>query len=342
MIKIICGTRPEIIKLFPLIKELDKRNIMFHVLFTNQHFSKNMSLDFFKEFGISSRVLSINETFSIVDFLNQNIKVDDKIIVQGDTRSVYYGALISNLCGAKVYHVEAGLRTGDFNSPFPEELYRVEVSKLAFKHFTPTINNKNNLLNEGIDENNIIVCGNTIMQSLEMMDVKPNSKKNNQVLVTLHRTENKKFMHTFAQLLIDLANKLNCKMKVVVHPNNYLKDGFKGLNKSVPKNLSFIKPLGYKDFLEEINKSRLLITDSGGIQEECCYLKTQCVVLRDTTERMEAVDNGFAVLIKPSTVLNVIDNIVKLYEAKIDLRGNINPYYDKDCINKIIEEIVKK
>lgn len=329
MIGIICGTRPEIIKLSPIIERLGKEKKEFVVLFTNQHFSDNMSKKFFKEFLIEGCVHMNEKNENILHYLNTYINVYkcDKIIVQGDTRSAYYGALSAKLNNCKLYHVEAGLRTGDFNSPNPEEFYRSEISNISDVDFCPHINNTTILENLRISNKKIIVTGNPIVQAIRKQNIIPNKKQ--QVVVTIHRNENKKYIKEIVYFLKQMIEHYNTYIfKIIIHPNRILGDA---LQYYVKRNVKKIQPLGYKEMLQEISDSAFVITDSGGLQEECCEFGTFCFVMRDKTERKEIIDLGYGILLDPSKPHTV-------YGFK-DLKDCKNPYYRENCIDKIYKEL---
>ena len=343
MIKIILGTRPEIIKLSPLIEELQKTKKAFKVLFTNQHFTKSMGKDFLKFFNIDEKNIISNDYLlkkkPIQQFLLENIDKKDIVIVQGDTRSVYYGAIIAKAVGAKVYHIEAGLRTFDFNSPSPEEFYRTEVSSLADLNFCPTELAKNNLLKEGISEDKIIVHGNLVIQSIMKVMQEHIIEGKDQIMVTIHRKENLNNMSNIVSFLMKCFNSFsNIEFKVLKHPNNYL---FNRLPNVVPNNVEIIEPMDYFTFNKEVVSSLGVITDSGGLQEECCYYNLPCCVIRDVTERPEAIDVGVVKLFNPKEKINHIEvmNFIKFYHnLKMD-DINKNPYYDKRAVDKIMERL---
>jgi len=330
---VVLGTRPEIIKLAPIVKNL---NCL--VLFTNQHYDSDMGVDFFKELGYKCVV--INKSDDILRFLDKNINdTIEKVVVQGDTRSAFYGAIVGKAKNKKVFHVEAGLRTGDFNSPYPEEFYRVEISKLADTHFAPTIKNKENLLRMGIEDKNIIVCGNPIVQSMREFTNHMMCKDINEVLVTVHRNENRKYIKNIVMFIVRLA-RMNeyIQFNIILHPNKILSNELS--NMKVPNNFNLLKPLKYEEMLEKINDSICVLSDSGGIQEECCELGTYCFILRDTTERPEAIDSGFAELLNPKELDDIAHIKVSQKMSSIpDKFIKPNPYFDLHCIEKIVERV---
>ena len=343
MIKIVLGTRPEIIKLYPVIKSLEEQGIDYKVLFTNQHFSNFMGKDFLELFNIDTKKIISNKNLlgkskPVMKFLQDNIEKKDKVLVQGDTRTVFEGAMVTKMIGATLYHLEAGLRTGDFNTPYPEEFYRTEVSRMADFHFAPTCGAMNNLTNEGISNDKIFVVGNTVIQSLMEITKSSLTEKEDKIVVTIHRGENKKYMSNIVNMLMKTFNSMgNYNFKVVLHPNNILKDAIRSMK--LPANVELIKPLNYKNFLIELEGSKGIITDSGGVQEECCSLNIPCCVIRETTERPEAIGVGVARLFNPSVKIphmGVVD-FIKYYKNVKMIDSNNNPYYNPDCIKDIIE-----
>ena len=340
MLIFICGTRPEIIKIAPIIQEAEKQKLEYRVLFTNQHYDHSMGWDFLDDFNIKN-VRWNEKKLSIPQFIVGQLHImtkfcNNKVIVQGDTRSAYYGAILAHGLEYPVYHIEAGLRTYDMNNPNPEEFYRTEITKLTDFHFAPTELNKENLIKEGIDENKILVTGNPVIQTLKQtMKTIGKVKKEKQIIITIHRHENKKYIEKIVNLIFNTAiRNPDYNIKVVMHPNNILMDEINSRN-VMYKNISFCSPFGYTKFIEQLMKSELIITDSGGIQEECCEIKTGIFVIRETTERPEST---FSKLVYPSKLRNNHGLLVGefLFDSK-----QKNPYYDKNCIKKIIKVLRK-
>jgi UDP-N-acetylglucosamine 2-epimerase (non-hydrolysing) len=262
--------------------------------------------------------------------------------------------------GAKVCHIEAGLRTFDKRSPFPEEMNRSVAGRIADYHFCPTETSKNNLLNENIDSKNILVTGNTVIDALKYSNEKVNSKNFNDreidslkaildakkqlVLVTGHRREN------HGQGFINICNALkqiaeeNEDVQIIypVHLNPKVQKPVYNILKDVP-NISLIDPLSYPSFIWLMSQSYIIITDSGGVQEEAPSLGKPVLVMRDTTERPEAVEAGTVLLVGTNT-----DKIV--FEANRLLEDNQfytkmcmlhNPYGDGMACKRIVEFIKK-
>jgi UDP-N-acetylglucosamine 2-epimerase (non-hydrolysing) len=284
----------------------------------------------------------------------------DYVYVHGDTTTTMAASIAAFYSGAKVCHIEAGLRTFDKRSPFPEEMNRSVAGRIADYHFCPTETSKNNLLNENIDSKNILVTGNTVIDALKYSNEKVNSKNFNDreidslkaildakkqlVLVTGHRREN------HGQGFINICNALkqiaeeNEDVQIIypVHLNPKVQKPVYNILKDVP-NISLIDPLSYPSFIWLMSQSYIIITDSGGVQEEAPSLGKPVLVMRDTTERPEAVEAGTVLLVGTNT-----DKIV--FEANRLLEDNQfytkmcmlhNPYGDGMACKRIVEFIKK-
>ena len=308
------GTRPEIIKQFPLINEFKKRNIPFKTLFTGQHkdlidnFSNLIDEptyvleDIVKE-GQSLNLLVSKLIEKTEGILSKNM--ESKIIVQGDTSSAFSIGLAGFQNHNKIIHLEAGLRTYNLKSPFPEEANRSLISKIADTHLCPTNTALLNLENEGISRN-VFNVGNTIVDSfkfiaenkLESSQVKNLvANKNNYIVCTLHRRENREKM-------IDLWNELNIVSQsrniiYINHPS--VKESVNHLSKEIVQ----IEPLSYQDMVYLINNSSGVISDSGGMQEEVISAKKNILICRDTTERPETIESGYGLLVNKDINKNI-------------------------------------
>jgi len=284
MILIIYGTRPEYIKVKPLFKELKKNNISFKILFTGQH--KDIAP---KESGYilemsdwgGNRLDSIlKNCLSIPEHYFDGIT---HILVQGDTTSVVGLAIAGMHRKIKIIHLEAGLRTYDIENPFPEENNRMIVSTIASMHLCPTKQSKNNLLLEGISENKIHVVGNTVLDNL--LEYKDKCTYEDKVLITMHRRENHNNIKEWFLQLNNLAIKYPMLEFILpIHPNPNVSK-----HKGILKNITVVDPLEHKELIELIITCKLVITDSGGIQEECSFFNKKCIVCRKVTERPESV-----------------------------------------------------
>ncbi len=308
----IFGTRPEAIKLAPLIIAL-KENKLFNICIciSSQHIELlNQVLEFFNIkpdynlnimtekqtlFDITTKCLTQFETIF-------NKSKPDLIIVQGDTTTAFTGALAGFYAKIPVAHIEAGLRTFDRNNPFPEEINRKLIAQLATFHFAPTEKNKNDLQKEGIN-NNIWVVGNTVIDALNhTLNIVENGftppfticKKNNKklILVTGHRRESiGKPFESLCKQLIEISNDKSIEIIFSLHLNPNIQETAHKLLNSIP-NIKLIDPQSYPNFIWMMSQSDLIITDSGGIQEEAPHLGIPVLVTRKQTERSESKKNN--------------------------------------------------
>lgn len=310
-IGIILGTRPEIIKFAPLINLLRKKRVNYFVVHTNQHYSYNMDRIFFKQLKLPQPKYNLKvgsgshgqQTGCMLERIEPVLIKErpDIILVEGDTNTVLAGALVASKLGIAIGHVEAGLRS--YDKRMPEETNRVITDHISTLLFVPTKNSKKNLLKEGINKKKIFITGNTIVDSVKQnIGLIKNKKKGKYFLITLHRTENvdhKKILSDLVRSIILVAGRYKEKVIWPIHPRTkkQLKK-FKLLDK-LEKNklINLIEPQGYFEFLELEKNASLIITDSGGVQEEACILKVPCITMRDNTERPETLEVGANVLI---------------------------------------------
>ena len=371
-ILIIFGTRPEAIKVFPVINELNKNKKYFDlkICLTGQHKQMlNQVLDFFEiKPHININVMRKNQnleelTSNIITKISSVIKKikPDLVLVHGDTTSSFAASIASFYNKVKVAHIEAGLRTNNLYSPWPEEINRSLISKIAQIHFAPTLIAKKNLEIEGINRSKIIVTGNTVIDSLFITSnkiFKLNSikkrlekkfsyiKKNKRmILVTGHRRENfeKDFENIFKALKYVAERNKEIIIIYPVHLNpKVLLPAKKILGKV--KNIKLIKPLDYISFIYLMHRSYLIITDSGGIQEEAPSLKIPVLVTRKNSERPEALKIGSAKLVGTNSKI-IIKNIFKLLNNKREYKKMIiynNPYGNGKAAKKIVNFLKKK
>lgn len=322
------GTRPEIIKQFPLIKEFEERKIEYETLFTGQHKDlvkdfqdlinkPSYSLDGVLEPGQSLNLL-VSKILSKTDiFLKKRNKLN--IIIQGDTSTALAVALAGFQNNNKIIHLEAGLRTFNLQSPFPEEANRSIISIISDIHFCPTKRAVNNLKAQGIT-NRVFHVGNTVVDSFEYITkygvpskrVKRVVNENTEYLIcTLHRRENRKHMFRLWEEINILSE--TKKLVYINHPS--VKDSDQYLS----KNIIQIDPVNYQDMIYLINNSGGVISDSGGIQEEVVSAKKNILVCRDTTERPETIDSGYGKLVG----LEIVKNIDFLRDKNPKIK---NPY----------------
>ncbi len=280
----------------------------------------------------------------------------DYVFVHGDTTTTMAGSLAAFYSGAKVCHVEAGLRTYNKLAPFPEEINRTLTGHIADYHFAPTEQSKNNLLKENIDEENILVTGNTVIDALLGSVEKVNAIINDGsieklkqlvnpeqklVLVTAHRRENhgQGFLDICAALK-EIAEDKNVQVIYPVHLNpNVQEPVYRLLSDS--HNVHLIDPLPYPSFVWLMDKSHSIITDSGGIQEEAPSLGKPVLVMRETTERPEAVDAGTVILVgtDKEKIVKEAKDIINNSERYMQMSRLHNPYGDGNAAKRIVEFI---
>lgn len=363
----IFGTRPEAIKMAPLIEGFGKEEFFENkVCVTAQHRQMlDQVLDFFSikpDYDLNLMVK--NQTlFSLTGMIISKLEpiledfAPDYVFVHGDTTTSMAASIAAFYNGAKVCHIEAGLRTNNKYSPFPEEINRRVTGVIADYHFAPTETSKQNLLKENIKVENILVTGNTVIDALQKSisivsqnkidEVEVFKKKyeyfESIILVTGHRRENhgKGFMNICEALKQIAINNPNSTIIYPVHLNPNVKKPVFELLSGI-KNILLIEPLSYPVFVWLMNKSKIILTDSGGVQEEAPSLGKPVLVLRETTERPEAVDAGTVILVGTDIekIINetqkLIDNS-ELYEKMSQLH---NPYGDGKATKRIIDFLV--
>ncbi len=347
----VIGTRPEIIKMAPIIKALGKRGADFFIIHTGQHYSYNMDEVFFKQLELPQAKFKLEvgsgshaeQTAKILTGVEEILKHEkpDIILVEGDTNSVLASALVASKLHIKVGHVEAGLRSGD--KQMPEEINRIITDHCSDYLFAPTEASKANLMRENIDEKKIFITGNTIvdalMQNLEIAKHEAdilqqlNLDPKNYCLVTLHRQENVDNRERFTSILEGL-NRVSLEISVPVvypvHPRARKMMTEFNLN---PMNLKLIEPQDYFSFIQLESNARLILTDSGGIQEEACILRIPCVTLRDNTERPETIAVG-ANLLAGITANEIVNCSYKMMDKATDW---FNPFGDGKAAERIID-----
>jgi UDP-N-acetylglucosamine 2-epimerase (non-hydrolysing) len=311
---IILGTRPEIIKMSPVIRELERQELDYFILHTGQHYSYNLDRLFFEELNLPKPKYNLDvgsgthaeETAKMLTGV-ETVLVEEKpdvVLVEGDTNSVLAGALAAVKLGVKIGHVEAGLRS--YDRRMPEETNRVLTDHMSDFLFAPTEGARRNLLREGVADSKIFVTGNTIVdvtvQNSELLNNPSdtlnnlNVEGNNYFLVTAHRQENVDDKERFQGILDGLRlirDEFGIPLIYPIHPRAKKKMSEFALN---PEGVTLIDPVGYLRFLRLESSAKLILTDSGGIQEEACILGVPCVTLRDNTERPETLEVGSNVL----------------------------------------------
>ena len=369
---IIFGTRPEAIKMAPLVKEFLKHKDIFEtkVCITAQHREMlDQVLSFFEivpDFDLDLMKPNQNLYTLTSDIITELKPIledfkPDYVYVHGDTTTSMAASLAAFYSGAKVCHVEAGLRTHNMQSPFPEEMNRCVTGVIADIHFSPTETSKNNLLVENKKADNIIVTGNTVIDALlysvekvnnvayldaeiEMLkNIIDSSKK--LILVTGHRRENhgEGFINICEALKELSIQHEDIQIIYPVHLNPNVQKPVYELLGDI-KNIYLIAPLSYPSFIWLMNQSYLIITDSGGVQEEAPSLGKPVLVIRDTTERPEAVDAGTVMLVgtDKSKIVEETNKLLldsKLYTNRSHLH---NPYGDGKACKRIVDYMLKK
>jgi UDP-N-acetylglucosamine 2-epimerase (non-hydrolysing) len=365
-ILLIFGTRPEAIKMAPLVKEFQKYPELFDTKFcvTAQHREMlDQVLDFFEikadyDLDLMKPGQNLYDlTANIIESLKPVLEefAPDYVFVHGDTTTTMAGSIASFYSGAKVCHVEAGLRTNNKLSPFPEEINRQITGRICDYHFAPTETSKKNLLKENISDSSILVTGNTVidalLKSVEKVNENPSKLildlslqigNKEVVLVTGHRRENhgsgfERICNALNTIALDNVNRL---IIYPVHLNPKVQEPVNRILSDV-SNIILIDPLAYQDFIWLMNRSKIIITDSGGVQEEAPSLGKPVLVMRDTTERPEAVEAGTVLLVgtnedlivsKALDLLNNTENFEKMSKLH-------NPYGDGLASKRIVNFI---
>lgn len=370
-VNIVFGTRPEAIKLAPVIQALkSKPGISFRVILTGQHREMTRGiLDWFDivpddDLDIMEKDQTLaSMTARCVTLVDKYFSANPAkiVIAQGDTTSAFIASLVGFYHKSKIGHVEAGLRTGNKYSPWPEEMNRLLVTQLADFHFAPTQRNVQSLLKENIKPDAILESGNTVIDALlysvkkikaqhryapVLHDFYQGDKRAVKViLITGHRREN--FGGGFENIcnaIKTLAEKYpEAHFIYPVHLNpNVRKTVFDMLGNSA--NIHLIEPLEYPEFVSLMERSFMILTDSGGVQEEAPSLKKPVLVFRENTERPEAVDAGMVKIVGVQTK-NIIDSFVSIYESPAEYKSmiqGVNPYGDGTAAKKIVDFLANK
>jgi UDP-N-acetylglucosamine 2-epimerase (non-hydrolysing) len=352
---IIYGTRPEFLKLFPLIIEFKKNHTNVCIINTGQHDS--MLTDLENSFGIepnfSLSVQSKNFTNSnliakLINELSNVIHKENiqKIIAQGDTFTVLCSSLVAFMEQRKFYHIEAGLRTSNIRLPFPEEYNRRVVSLGSDINFSPTTLSSTNLSKENINPKSIVQVGNTIVDMIKYVLNKENIEISyqNKVFITAHRRENIGApLQQIATAILELATENpEIKFHWALHPNPNTRKLILEIFNNKPENVIFTEPLNYTEAIKKMAASRLLISDSGGIQEEAPSLQKRVLILREETERPEVLDCNCGILVG-SNIKIIKENFYKIWNnpSEYIFKSENNPFGDGKASEKIYKEIVK-
>ena len=312
ILSIIYGTRPEYLKILPLIHELQQQTVLqYNIIRILQHNNLN-EIDLY-----SNNIVEINnDNYNRLDSLGSQILMklskyiigSDYVIVQGDTATAFYTALCAFQNNIKIAHLEAGMRTYDINNPYPEEAYRQMISRMASVHFTPHQYNLQVLNNERV-YGDIITVGNTILDLIKSYNL--TISRGNKILITFHRRENNKYLEHFIKELIRCIEQFKDKeFYWFLHPNKELQGQIKELTYQYMNRIHFIEPCNHRIFLDYLKDCYCILTDSGGIQEEASFLGKCSIVLRNDTER-DQIKYPYLQLVKPPFNL-LIDSINKI------------------------------
>lgn len=341
-IAIILGTRPEIIKMSPIIRACKKRGLDYFVCHTGQHYDFEMDGQFFEELELEKPRYNLGagkkEYRKQIGFMIKGISEilekerPDTVLVQGDTNSVLAGALAAGKKGIKVGHHEAGLRSHDLK--MIEEINRIITDHISDRLFAPTKQALANLKEEGIAESSVFLTGNTIVDAV-LQNLKLAKRKStvleklglsegNYILATAHRAENVDEKERLAGIidgLNEVGEHLNLPVIYPMHPRTVENLKKFGLSS---KSIKTIPPLGYLDFLCLESGARLIVTDSGGLQEEASILKIPCVTVRDNTERPETIEVKINILAgtEPKKILESAKTIIQAEKKWPDLYGD--------------------
>ncbi len=369
------GTRPEAIKMAPLVKALQEQTWDSRVCVTAQHREMlDQVLDLFEivpEYDLNLMKPG-QDLYDITNGILNNMRAvlqefqPDIVLVHGDTSTTFVTALAAFYEQIPIGHIEAGLRTGNLYSPWPEEGNRKLTGALTSIHFAPTELSKQNLLKENVSPDKIIVTGNTVIDALNLAlkKITTNPKLEKQlttqlqeavnhtkfiiscskfILVTGHRRES--FGNGFeniCQALKQVALKYpDCHIIYPVHLNPNVREPVKRILSGI-ENIHLIAPLDYLPFVYLMNKSYLILTDSGGIQEEAPSLGKPVLVMRDTTERPEAVDAGTVKLVGTDVtkIVHEIDQLMQNKSVYEKMSRSINPYGDGNACQRIMKKII--
>jgi UDP-N-acetylglucosamine 2-epimerase (non-hydrolysing) len=367
-IAVVTGTRPEIIKMYPIIKQFDSRSIDYKYIHTGQHYDYNLFLKFIEEFQIrkpdicisvdvSNPVNQIAEIVKNIGIVMNELR-PSLILVEGDTNSVLASSLAALKSHIPIAHIESGLRSNDWKTV--EEHNRKIVDHISDILFSPTDVSTKNLQKEHV-HGDIYTVGNTVIDAIKLCLAKQNTQSNNGIdingtfeslginqkendfiLVTMHRSENVDDVNILRQVLMSLSDS-NLKYIFPIHPHTLKRIHKYGLTNQIGKGIKIIEPVGYSCFLRLLRKCKFVITDSGGVQEEITspQINKRSLVLRDCTERPESVESGHSVLCKIEH--NVILEQIKSFQMN-DGKSLVtkSPYGTGDSAIKIVKIVEKK
>lgn len=345
---IVFGTRPEVIKLAPLIAALKESSLKhrFITVSTSQHtdlLTEQLNCwkiipDYFipnAHKGKLARMLS--HTLSGLQDITDQVPSIEYIIVQGDTNTSLAAANFSFLNRLKLVHIEAGLRTYDYKNPFPEEFNRAIATKAAYFHFAPTETAKENLLKEGVAESDIMVIGNTGIDALHHLNLHKPETRHSDILITLHRRENIDNNYlVLAEVINELAGRFTgFNFKWITHPACSV-----AIRQAIAStgNIEVYEHLPYDEFVNLYGSAKMIVTDSGGVTEEAIHLGLPVVIFRKTTERTEAISEHYPMIVSLEP-----DEIMSFFTRHIHQNNSMKySYGDGHASEKIVEWLEKQ
>ncbi|MGE4271767.1 MAG: non-hydrolyzing UDP-N-acetylglucosamine 2-epimerase [Desulfitobacterium sp.] len=363
---VVFGTRPEAIKMAPVVQALRKLSLSCEVAVTAQHREMlDQVLDLFKiQPDYDLNLMQAGQTLTDIttralDGLKEVLEKakPDLVLVHGDTTTTFVAALAAYYAHVPIGHVEAGLRTGHKYSPFPEEMNRKLAGALADLHFAPTTTAKDNLLHEGVDRSKVFVTGNTVIDALlktvksdytfadpSLRSLLKSNEEQRMILVTTHRRENlgEPMRQIYRALAAVLDHYPDTYVVFPVHKNPSVRQVVEevlGHNSRV----HLIEPMDYEPFVNLMAQANIILTDSGGIQEEAPSLGVPVLVVRDTTERPEAVEAGTVALVGTSyeKVFEELDRLLSDRDGYQQMAHATNPYGDGQASERIVAALVK-
>jgi UDP-N-acetylglucosamine 2-epimerase (non-hydrolysing) len=355
------GTRPEVIKLAPVIHQLEKRRDFLRTINVASGQHTDLLYPFIEMFGIrvdeDLRLMTVDQDpgalcariFAAVDRILER-ESPDLILVQGDTTTALAGALVGRRRGIPVGHVEAGLRSGNLLSPYPEELNRRFITLLATFHFAATARNRETLLSEGVGDKSIFVTGNPVVDALQMVldgDEGPSASKllkkvgnRKCIVLTTHRRESfGRVLEENLKVLCRFVREHNDVVLVFpVHPNPNVSCPAKAICGGHSRIL-ITEPLDYREFIQVLSKSWLIVSDSGGVQEEVPSLGKPLLILRENTERAECIDAGMARLVggQPEALMGMLEEAYQEGSWVDSVSTVENPFGQGDSGERIVE-----
>ncbi|MEF8801948.1 non-hydrolyzing UDP-N-acetylglucosamine 2-epimerase [Natronomonas sp.] len=354
-ITFVLGTRPEIIKLAPVIHTCRERDVPYTILHTGQHYSETLDSVFFNQLELPEPDVNLavgsgshgEQTGEMLIRMERVLEdmAPEVVLVQGDTNSVLAGAIAASKMDVELGHVEAGLRS--FDRDMPEEINRIVADHVSTYLFAPTDGSRRQLLDEGIPEARITVTGNTVVDAVYRNQEIARRRSNvipelglrgtEYFLMTAHRAENVDDEGRFREILQGAAQAGQAHGAEVIYPiHPRARDRLEAFDLEVPDQIRTIPPQEYLDFLRLEAEATLILTDSGGVQEEACILGVPCVTMRDSTERPETIDVGANTLCRPDAD-TIVRGVAEMTNADTEWE---NPFGDGNAGGRIVAELV--